>query len=115
MDPITLFKALADETRLRCVILMFHQKELCVCELMVGLEESQPKISRHLAMLRKSELVQDRREGQWIYYQLHPELPTWARTIILEAAKGAVPLELFKNDQHRVDTMTDRPTRCSSS
>lgn len=64
-----LFKALADETRLRIVALLAHG-ELCVCHLEEALRLSQPKVSRHLATLRAAGLVEDRREGTWVYYRL---------------------------------------------
>ncbi|MEO9274926.1 metalloregulator ArsR/SmtB family transcription factor [Marinomonas sp. 5E14-1] len=56
MDPSLFFKALADDTRLRCLLLIKQFTELCVCELMEALNETQPKISRHLAQLRKNGL-----------------------------------------------------------
>jgi ArsR family transcriptional regulator len=64
-----LFKALADETRLRIVALLAHG-ELCVCHLEEALRLSQPKVSRHLATLRAAGVVEDRREGTWVYYHL---------------------------------------------
>jgi ArsR family transcriptional regulator len=64
-----LFKALADETRLRIVALLAHG-ELCVCHLEEALGISQPKVSRHLATLRAASVVEDRRDGTWVYYRL---------------------------------------------
>ncbi|MFO5512354.1 metalloregulator ArsR/SmtB family transcription factor, partial [Klebsiella pneumoniae] len=52
--PLQLFKNLADETRLGIVLLLKARGELCVCDLCTALAQSQPKISRHLAMLRES-------------------------------------------------------------
>ena len=52
LTPTTVFKCLADETRVRIALLIAREGELCVCELTCALDESQPKISRHLAMLR---------------------------------------------------------------
>ena len=112
INPNTLFKALGDETRLRCLMLLFRERELCVCELEHALEETQPKISRHLALLRQSGVARDRREGRWIYYQLHPDLPAWARTVIQGAAEGTATLDPFRVDQTRLAAMPDRPTRC---
>ncbi|MBF0446428.1 MAG: metalloregulator ArsR/SmtB family transcription factor [Magnetococcales bacterium] len=112
LNPTTLFKALVDETRLRCLMLMVKEDELCVCELGFAIGESQPKISRHLAMLRKNEVVQDRREGQWIYYRIHPSLPDWARTVIKGVADGALEIDPFQDDQKRLVTMPNRPVRC---
>lgn len=55
--PIQLFKILADETRLGIVLLLSELGELCVCDLCTALDQSQPKISRHLALLRESGLL----------------------------------------------------------
>ncbi len=64
-----IFKALADETRLRILALLL-EGELCVCEIMAALELPQSTVSRHLAYLRNSGWVQGRRQGGWIYYCL---------------------------------------------
>jgi len=64
-----LFKALADETRLRILALLLGG-EVCVCDIHESLKIPQPKASRHLAYLRKSGLVATRREGLWIHYRL---------------------------------------------
>lgn len=64
-----LFKALSDETRLR-ILALLTGGELCVCDLMAILELPQSTVSRHLAYLRNSGLVVDRREGVWMYYCL---------------------------------------------
>src|SRR5215475_14128563 len=63
------FKALADANRLRILNLLLHG-ELCVCDIQFVLETSQPNVSRHLAYLKSSGLVLDRRDGYRIYYQL---------------------------------------------
>lgn len=68
-SEIAVFKALSDETRLRMLIL-FAIRELCVCEVVKILGLSQSRVSRHLAILRGAGLVNDRREGTWIYYTL---------------------------------------------
>ena len=82
MQPSVFFKCLADDTRLRLLLLLLDQKELCVCDLQEALDISQPKASRHLADLRKCGLVLDERKGRWMYYRLHPALPEWAREVI---------------------------------
>ena len=68
-QEISLFKALSDETRLRIMVLL-SEKELCVCQLESALGLSQVKVSRHLTVLRNAGLVNDRREGLWIFYSL---------------------------------------------
>ena len=82
------FQALADTTRLRCLILMVAEGEVCVCEMAHALGEIQPKVSRHLAALRTAGFVLDRREARWIYYRLHPELPDWMREILLTCQRA---------------------------
>ena len=77
LTPVILFKCLAEETRLRITLLLASEGELCVCELMAALEESQPKVSRHLALLRTQGVLADRRQGQWVYYRLNPALSNW--------------------------------------
>ena len=68
-DMERLFKALADATRLRILGLLLAG-EVCVCDIHESLRIPQPKASRHLAYLRKSGLVETRREGLWIHYRL---------------------------------------------
>ncbi|HWS03503.1 MAG TPA: metalloregulator ArsR/SmtB family transcription factor, partial [Gammaproteobacteria bacterium] len=82
------FKTLSDPTRLRALVLLAQEGELCVCELTHALDVIQPKISRHLALLREAEVVLDRRQGQWIYYRLSPDLPAWARSVLETTAAG---------------------------
>ncbi|MFA9398965.1 MAG: ArsR/SmtB family transcription factor [Clostridiaceae bacterium] len=73
MNKLTdFFKTISDETRLRIIILLYHKK-LCVCELCGIMEESQPKISKHLAKLRDLGYVKDERQEQYIYYSLNLE------------------------------------------
>lgn len=82
------FHALSDLTRLRCLALMHRRGEMCVCDLTRILDESQPKISRHLAQLRELGLVQARRSGTWMHYAIAPDLPAWAQQV-LDAALPA--------------------------
>lgn len=82
MLPVQLFKLLADETRTTIVLLLREAGELCVCDLCIVTQQSQPKISRHIALLRDAELILDRREGKWIHYRLSPHMPAWAASII---------------------------------
>jgi ArsR family transcriptional regulator, arsenate/arsenite/antimonite-responsive transcriptional repressor len=68
-DLALLFAALADRTRLRLLNLM-DGKEVCVCYFVEILGQSQPKISRHLAYLRRVGIVAARREGKWMHYRI---------------------------------------------
>jgi ArsR family transcriptional regulator len=84
---VRLFAALADPTRLRLLNLM-HGREVCVCYFVEILNQSQPKISRHLAYLRSAGIVSARREGKWMHYSI--QLPTDPRArAVLEATLRA--------------------------
>ena len=69
-----IFKALGDATRLR-VINLLSQGELCICDLMEALALPQSTLSRHVAILKRAGLVQGRREGVWMHYQLTTGTP----------------------------------------
>ena len=71
-DLVELFKALADETRLR-ILNLLYERELCVCDVMSVLNITQSKASRHLIVLKRVGLASDRREAQWMYYSLVPD------------------------------------------
>jgi ArsR family transcriptional regulator, arsenate/arsenite/antimonite-responsive transcriptional repressor len=68
-DLVKLFAALADPTRLRLLNLM-NGREVCVCYFVEILQQGQPKISRHLAYLRRAGIVEARREGKWMHYRI---------------------------------------------
>ncbi|TMO56311.1 metalloregulator ArsR/SmtB family transcription factor [Pseudoalteromonas aurantia] len=112
MDPVTFFKCLADETRLKALLLIQQEGELCVCELMVALNESQPKVSRHLAQLRKEKLLLDRKHKQWVYYRVNDALPQWALTTLAQTHKDneAYYLAAFT----KLNAMGSRPERVLS-
>ncbi|WP_232463739.1 metalloregulator ArsR/SmtB family transcription factor [Methylovulum psychrotolerans] len=109
LTPTLFFKCLGDDTRLRCLILLHQQGRLCVCELTEALDMLQPKISRHLALLRQSAILLDSREGQWVYYQINPSLPLWARQILDIAIQQAAQQPMPQQDRQRLHTMANRP------
>jgi ArsR family transcriptional regulator len=113
VSPEQFFQSLADATRLRSLMLLERHGELCVCELTQALDMAQPKVSRHLAVLREAGLVLDRRQGLWIYYSLHPELPVWARAVLRETARGIQAEMPFASDAAAVSEMPKRAdVRC---
>ena len=86
-DLTPLFAALADRTRLRLLNLM-NGREVCVCYFVEILRQSQPKISRHLAYLRRAGIVSARREGKWMHYRIErPANP--GALAVLDAALGS--------------------------
>lgn len=109
MDAISLFKALSDQTRLRCLVLLTEHDELCVCELTHALALPQPKISHHLGTLRKAGLVSDRKEGLWIYYRINEALPPWCKDVVHSAVSGVQRDEPYASDNQALSGMSKRP------
>jgi ArsR family transcriptional regulator len=109
LDAYTLFSALANDIRLRCLMLMQLEGELCVCELTHALDMSQPMISRHLALLRDAGLVQARRDGQWMHYRIHPQLEAWAKKVLKETAKANKQESPYADDLYALQEMPNRP------
>jgi ArsR family transcriptional regulator len=115
MTPVELFKALGDHIRLTSLLLIEQEGELCVCELTCALDESQPKVSRHLALLRRSGVLADRRAGQWVFYSLDPQMSPWIHRVLKETAKANA--DYLAESLARLHTMKERPGRnlCASN
>jgi len=109
MNPVQFYKCLSDETRLRCLMLIQRESELCVCELTEALVEIQPKVSRHLAQLRQCELLLDRKQGQWVFYRINPALPIWAKTVIEQTVQSNQAF--LKENLANLTRMGGRPER----
>ena len=113
MDQIiNRYKALSDETRLR-ILLLLSKRELCVCQLQGILEESQPKISKHLRKLKDLNAVWDLRKDQFVYYALNQE-----DTLLLESLSllcNEIPNnEVLARDQKRLEMAEKFLSQCSS-
>lgn len=103
------FASLANEMRLRLLVLLQQEGELCVCELTHAVGASQPMVSRHLAELRRNGLVEARRQGQWMYYRLHPQMPEWARRVFAATVLGLGDQEPYRSDLQTLEIMPGRP------
>ena len=95
------FKALADRTRLR-VIHLLGSDEVCVCAVVDALQTSQPKISRHLAYLRRAGLVSARREGKWMHYRVIEPADLQAAEIFREVRSGLAENPQMRRDRERL-------------
>ncbi|WP_067522746.1 metalloregulator ArsR/SmtB family transcription factor [Endozoicomonas ascidiicola] len=102
MLPHQFFKLLSDETRLRCLLLIARHGPLRVSELTAALEESQPKISRHLAQLRNLGVFKDERQGQSVYYAIADNIPGWSRKVIEGLAKSNCLQDNYEADIQRL-------------
>ena len=96
-----LFAALADPTRLRLLNLMAG-REVCVCHFVEIFGQSQPKISRHLAYLRKAGIVASRRQGKWIYYSILPPANEAAASILSAVLAALASDEQMQSDLNKL-------------
>jgi ArsR family transcriptional regulator len=96
-----LFKALADRTRLRLLNLM-EADEICVCFFVEVLKTNQPKISRHLAYLRRAGVVEARRDGKWMHYRIVEPPDTHAARIFSEVRQWLKDDAEMQRDRQRL-------------
>jgi ArsR family transcriptional regulator, arsenate/arsenite/antimonite-responsive transcriptional repressor len=111
MNPELVFSILSDPTRLRALMLIQSEGEVCVCELTHALQVSQPKVSRHLALMRDAGIVEPRRDGPWMHYRLSHSLPEWARRIVETSHAQLSNFAIFGLDARRLLQMSNRPDR----
>jgi len=98
---VQFFKALSDETRLR-IMMLLTQGELCVCDLMVVLDEPQSKVSRHLAYLKHSGLTNSKRAGVWMHYRLRDPADDIHRAEIDFLKEKLSYLPQFRTDREKL-------------
>ncbi len=97
-----LFRAVSDPTRLR-ILNLLNSGELCVCHIVDSLRMPQPKVSRHLAYLRKAGLVLARREGLWIHYRLAPAANEFHQKLLDCLACCFEDIPVLAKDAKRID------------
>ena len=97
-----LFRAMADPTRLRLINLMAEQ-EICVCYFIEVIGAPQPKISRHLAYLRRAGIVAARREGKWMHYRLIVPQDSYAASILKSAIEALKQDKSMQRDCDRLN------------
>jgi ArsR family transcriptional regulator len=101
MDLVRIHECLCDRTRLRLVHLLL-QGPLCVCQLRKVLGEPQAKISRHLAYLRRSGMVETERNGKWVFYRLPLRRPPLLVTHLACLQDCAAEEAIFRRDLQRL-------------
>jgi ArsR family transcriptional regulator len=107
LEPPDLFRAFADATRLRLLNLLL-EREICVCDLCEILGEIQPKVSRHLAILRRAGLVRVRREGKRKFYALSMEKTALQQKLLRCVRSCLSEFELLAEDRRRLKSMEGR-------
>lgn len=105
-----LFRALADRTRLRLLNLI-ADREICVCYFVEILRISQPKVSRHLAYLRRAGIVASRREGKWMHYRLVAPKDQAAASILRETLKHLNKKSEMRRDISRLSSACCTPQK----
>jgi len=106
-------KALSDPIRLRIVLLLQAEGELCVCDLMAVLKLPQSTVSRHLAYLKRSCWVDIRREGLWMHYSLSRESCTICRELLNTLKQHASDLPEAKSDRDTLAVfLKTKPSNC---
>jgi ArsR family transcriptional regulator len=111
-DVQQFFQALADDTRLRLLNLMADQ-EVCVCYFVEILGAPQPKISRHLAYLRKAGIVSTRREGKWMHYRIVMPPHVGATQILRQTLDWLKEDKAMRADRARLTKACCSPARYS--
>ncbi|HIJ95926.1 MAG TPA: metalloregulator ArsR/SmtB family transcription factor [Desulfuromonadales bacterium] len=108
-----ILKALSDPVRLRIILLLHAEGELCVCDLMAVLKLPQSTVSRHLAYLKKSCWVDTRREGVWMHYQLSRESCQMCRELLETLKKNVSNLpEALSDRKSLAEFVTSKTTSC---
>lgn len=106
----TLFKALADSTRLRILGLLLDSG-VCVCDIHESLALPQPKVSRHLAYLRRAGLVEARKDGLWVHYSLARMTDPVMQALVDAIGHALGHLAAGERDRRRLATRVDLPPR----
>jgi ArsR family transcriptional regulator len=107
------FQALGDQTRLRLLNLM-GDKEICVCYLVEILGQLQPKISRHLAYLRRAGIVEARREGKWMHYRIVMPQHAGAAGILRQTLDSLQEERAMQADRKRLTKACCSPAKFSA-
>ena len=111
-DPSLLFRAFADTTRLRLLSLLL-ERELCVCDLCEVLGEIQPKVSRHLAYLKRANLIEGRQEARWMYYRITTQPTPIQKTLLSCVGSCLRDFDQLRKDLRKLEKLAPRDRRCA--
>lgn len=107
-DFIKVFKALGENTRMKIIKLLSY-KSMCVCELSEVLEMLQPRISQHLKILKEAKLVNESKEGYWVFYSLNEEnLKRYWKEFHDFLAEDLDKTEEFPGMKNKIDNLSCR-------
>ncbi|WP_422484990.1 ArsR/SmtB family transcription factor [Gudongella sp. DL1XJH-153] len=108
-----LFKALADENRLRILNLLFHY-ELCVCEFEVILDLTQSNVSRHLGKLKSNNIITGYKDAQWIHYRISNEFKGENKMLMEYLINKFSSEEIFTADLEKCRAYVESPYTCQT-
>lgn len=113
-DLARIFKALADPIRIRIILLLESEGELCVCDLMAVLDLPQSTVSRHLAYLKRSGWLDGRRQGAWMYYRIRVETCPLCVDLLSVLSRNASGCREANSDRASLAAfLKDKPNACS--
>ncbi len=98
----SVYAALSNDTRLRCLNLLLRNADVCVCEAVAALEISQPAASKAFSALKAAGMLDSRRDANWTYYSLRPVLPESLQGIVDATAAALAEQPLCDEDQQRM-------------
>lgn len=110
-----LFRACADQTRLRILNMLACESEICVYPLVEVLKTNQPKVSRHLSYLKRAGLIADRKDGLRVYYRLVAPLPEHAEKIMECLASSCQEIPEMQQDVQRLQAILDKEAPANSA
>lgn len=106
-----MFQAFCHRMRVR-ILHLLAQGEMCVCNIVEIVQAPQPKVSRHLGVLKRAKLVTVRREGQWIFYSVAPAQSTFHLKLLDCAANCVHEVTEIREDERRLEAMRSRENGC---
>jgi len=104
---LNIAKALADGNRMRVIVALMENNELCVCQITEMLRLAVATVSRHMSVLQNARLVQSRKEGRWVFYRLEDSFPGSLRQCLMESLCGSP--EITADRQNLVTILSCEP------
>ncbi len=103
-EVLNTFKALSEETRLR-ILKLLERGELCVCDIVAGLDMDQPKVSFHLNVLKEAGFLKDRKQGRWTHYSMNDS--DLFKRFLLMSVFERIPESAIEEDRKRLEAFMD--------
>ncbi len=109
IDLTKFYSALSNETRLRCLYLVSKFDEICVCDVVETLDITQPAASKALHILRDIGLLKDRKDANWNYYRISPDIAEWTKSILDTTVTEMDHSSCYDRDRKRIQRLISCP------